>query len=66
VVEPGVSGWVCKPDDVPGIARLMAEADRAVRAPGVAAAARSTAERFGLDAMAAKLTELYASIDEKR
>jgi UDP-glucose:(heptosyl)LPS alpha-1,3-glucosyltransferase len=66
VVEPGVSGWVCKPDDMPGIARLMKEADHAARATGVAAAARSTAERFGIDAMAAKLTELYASIDEKR
>jgi UDP-glucose:(heptosyl)LPS alpha-1,3-glucosyltransferase len=66
VVEPGVSGWICEPDDAPGIARLMSEAERALRAPGFVAAARSNAERFGIDAMAAKLTELYASLDEER
>jgi UDP-glucose:(heptosyl)LPS alpha-1,3-glucosyltransferase len=62
VVERGVTGWVCEPDDVAGIARLMSEADRVSRAPGTVAATRASAERFGIDAMAAKLTELYATL----
>ena len=62
VIERGVNGWVCEPDDVAGIARLMSEADRVSRAPGTAAAARASAERFGIDAMAAKLAELYAKL----
>ena len=33
IVEPGVNGWTCRPDDVPGIARLMQEAERAAGAP---------------------------------
>jgi hypothetical protein len=32
----------------------------------MACAARSTAERFGIEAMAGKLAELYASLDERR
>lgn len=65
VVEPGRNGWVCEPDDPAGLARLMLQADRALGEPGqaaLAAAARSTAERFGIDEMAAKLTELYARL----
>ena len=62
VVEHGKGGWICDPDDVPGIARLMLEADRALRSPDAIAAARATAERFGIDAMAAKLAELYGSL----
>jgi len=62
VVEHGKGGWICDPDDVPGIARLMHEADRALRSPDAIAAARATAERFGIDAMAAKLAELYGSL----
>src|SRR3954469_19935121 len=62
VVERGVTGWVCEPDDAAGIARLMGEADRVSRAPGMVAAARASAERFGIDATAARLTELYATL----
>ncbi len=62
VVQHGASGWICDPDDVPGIARLMHEADRALRAPDSVTAARAAAERFGIDAMAAKLAELYKSL----
>src|SRR5258705_3354237 len=40
VVQHGSSGWVCAPDDVAGPARLMHEADRAVRARCGAEAAR--------------------------
>jgi UDP-glucose:(heptosyl)LPS alpha-1,3-glucosyltransferase len=62
VIEPGVNGWVCEPDDVPGIARLMQEADRAVSAGAMGKAARATAERFGIDAMARRLVDLYSSL----
>ena len=62
VLERGASGWVCEPDDVAGLAALMAEADRALRGAGLGAAARATAERFGIDAMAARLTELYEKL----
>ena len=63
VVEQGKGGWVCAPDDPAGLARLMHEAAGAVRAGGGAAAARATAERFGMDAMASKLTELYGTLN---
>ena len=62
VVEAGVNGWVCEPDDVPGIARLMHDADRAIRAGKLSQAARATAERYGMDEMAGKLNKLYASL----
>jgi UDP-glucose:(heptosyl)LPS alpha-1,3-glucosyltransferase len=62
VVQHGKGGWICDPDDAPGIAGLMHEADRALRSPDSAAAARATAERFGIDAMASKLAELFRSL----
>jgi UDP-glucose:(heptosyl)LPS alpha-1,3-glucosyltransferase len=62
IIEPGVNGWVCEPDDVPGIARLMHEADRAMRTGGLPQAARATAERYGMDEMAGKLSALYADL----
>jgi len=62
VIEPGVNGWVCRPGDPQGLAELMRQADEAVRAERMAQAARATAERFSLDAMARNLAELYASL----
>ena len=63
VIEPGMNGWVCQPDDVPGIARLMKEADGAIRAGRpLGSAARATAERFGFDAMARQLVSLYGTL----
>jgi UDP-glucose:(heptosyl)LPS alpha-1,3-glucosyltransferase len=66
IIEAGANGWVCEPDGAPGIARLMQAADGAIRDERMARAARSTAERFGIEAMAGKLAELYASLDERR
>ena len=66
IVEPGVNGWVCEPDDAPGLARLMHAADQAVRAPRAGEAARETAERFGIDGMAGRLAELYGSLAGRR
>ncbi len=62
IIEPGSNGWVCEPDDVPAIARLMHDADRAVRGARIGEAARRTAERFALDGMAVRLSELYRSL----
>jgi UDP-glucose:(heptosyl)LPS alpha-1,3-glucosyltransferase len=62
IVEQGVNGWVCEPDDAPGIARLMHEADVAMRSGTLPQAARRTAERYGMDEMAGKLNALYASL----
>jgi len=62
IVEPGVSGWVCEPDDAPALARVMHTADQAVRTPRAGEAARKTAERFGIDGMAGRLAELYGSL----
>jgi UDP-glucose:(heptosyl)LPS alpha-1,3-glucosyltransferase len=62
VIEPGVNGWVCRPDDPKGLSALLHEADRALRRGGLDTAARASAERFGLEAMAQKLSELYTSL----
>jgi UDP-glucose:(heptosyl)LPS alpha-1,3-glucosyltransferase len=61
VIEPGVNGWICQPDDARGIARLMQEA----LAKNVGQAARATAERYGIDAMARQLVDLYGSLDRR-
>lgn len=62
IVQPGVNGWVCEADDVPGLARLMHDADRAMRDPSLGAAARATAERFGIERMAGELIALYREL----
>jgi UDP-glucose:(heptosyl)LPS alpha-1,3-glucosyltransferase len=62
VIEQGVNGWICGPDDVAGIARLLDQAERAVHAGRPGEAARATAERFGIDAMAKQLVDLYKTL----
>ncbi len=62
IIEPGANGWICEPDDAAGIARLMRAADDALRRGDLTAAARATAERFGIDEMARKLAGLYAGL----
>jgi UDP-glucose:(heptosyl)LPS alpha-1,3-glucosyltransferase len=62
IIESGSNGWICAPDDRAGLARLLGTADEAVRTERMAEAARKSAEPLGIDAMAAKLTELYASL----
>ena len=59
IIEPGVNGWLCQADDAAGLARLLRGADEAIRDPALAAAARSSVERFSLDAMAGRLSALY-------
>jgi UDP-glucose:(heptosyl)LPS alpha-1,3-glucosyltransferase len=62
VIEPGVNGWICKPDDAPGLARLLRAADEAIRSGTTGENARAAAERFGMDGMAARLQEVYGAL----
>jgi UDP-glucose:(heptosyl)LPS alpha-1,3-glucosyltransferase len=62
IIERGVNGWVCEPDDADGIASLMKDADEAIRLGSMTEGARATAERFGLDEMAGRLAQLYAQL----
>ena len=66
LLRPGENGWICEPDDRSGLAALMRAAARAVRdergANAAGAAARGTAEGYGIDQMARKLTDLYAAL----
>ena len=66
IVRHGENGWICEPGDVAGLVQLMhaaagVAADE-VRDAAVRAAARSTAENYGIDDMARKLTHLYATL----
>lgn len=61
IVQPGASGWICEPEDVPGLATLMRETAR-VATEDRLAAARATAEGYGIDAMADRLARLYAAL----
>jgi UDP-glucose:(heptosyl)LPS alpha-1,3-glucosyltransferase len=62
ILEHEMNGWICRPDDASGIARLMREADRRLRDQTFEQAARAIAERFGVDAMASRLAALYAGL----
>ncbi len=62
MLRHGEGGWICEPGDIPGLARLMREAALAAGSAAAGAAARATAEGYGIDDMARKLTELYASL----
>ena len=59
LINPGTNGWVCKPDSVAPLARLMAGmAGAGVR--DMEGVARLTAEGFGVDKMADQMINLYA------
>ena len=62
IIRAGDNGWICEPGDIAGLAALMREAASLLRGAGAASAARSTAEHYGIDAMARKLSDLYASL----
>jgi UDP-glucose:(heptosyl)LPS alpha-1,3-glucosyltransferase len=64
ILRPGENGWICDPADVGGLAAAMREAVRTIRSSGDAtrAAARNTAEDYGIDEMARKLTGLYGTL----
>ncbi|MEK6245824.1 MAG: glycosyltransferase family 4 protein [Pseudomonadota bacterium] len=66
IMRHGENGWICEPDDVAGLTQLMHAAARVAADEGTggaaSAAARSTAESYGIDDMARKLTQLYATV----
>ena len=62
LVRAGQNGWTCDPADVPGLARLLREAARASGDNRLQGAARAAADPYGIDPMAARLTELYAAL----
>lgn len=61
IVEHGRNGWVCDADSPESLASLMIEAASAPRAQ-LGAAARSTAEGFGVDRMAGRMIDLYEGL----
>jgi UDP-glucose:(heptosyl)LPS alpha-1,3-glucosyltransferase len=64
IIERGQNGWVCGADDPAGLSRLLVLAAQAIRGEDAGRAARATAERFGIDAMAAQLADLYRSLQK--
>jgi len=66
-VESGVEGYICRDAlDVVELARCLKLAAAPGQAAKMGAAARRRVEPYGLDAMALKLTELYARLIEAR
>ena len=61
-VRHGDNGWICEPEDLAGLVRLMHAAARAATDDAARAAARSTAEGYGIDDMARKLIDLYGTL----
>jgi UDP-glucose:(heptosyl)LPS alpha-1,3-glucosyltransferase len=66
IVRHGENGWISEPDDGAGLVQLMHRAARIaadeIRDAAARAAARSAAESYGIDDMARKLTQLYATL----
>ena len=66
-IESGVEGYICRDAlDVVELARCLNLAAAAGQAVKMGAAARRRVEPYGLDAMALKLTELYARVIESK
>ncbi len=65
VVRHGENGWICEPGDIAALEGLMREAARRIDVR-MSEAARTTAERYGIDQMAKNLSELYASLVRAR
>jgi UDP-glucose:(heptosyl)LPS alpha-1,3-glucosyltransferase len=62
ILSDGQDGWLCDPADPRGLARLLGEADRAMRDARVREAARACAERYGIGETAKKLAEIYLGL----
>jgi UDP-glucose:(heptosyl)LPS alpha-1,3-glucosyltransferase len=69
IMRHGDNGWICEPEDIGGLANLMHVAARVAaddnKREAARAAARSTAESYGIDEMARKLTDLYGMLRAK-
>ena len=62
LVRQGENGWVCEPGDPGALAALLREAAEGARGRQMRAGARATAEGCGIDEMAKKLLDLYATL----
>ncbi len=62
ILSPARDGWLCDPDDPRGLARLLGEADQAMRDARLREAARACAERYGMGQTAKQLAEIYLSL----
>lgn len=62
LVREGENGWLCEPADAAGLAARMRLAAEGARRGEMTAAARASAEPFGIDAMAQQLAALYARL----
>lgn len=66
IVREGVNGWLCQPEEPEQLAALMRAAAAKLRdedtARALRAAARATAEAYGIEDMARKLTALYRTL----
>jgi UDP-glucose:(heptosyl)LPS alpha-1,3-glucosyltransferase len=62
LARPGENGWLCEVQDPAGLAAVFGVAAASAREEKMRAAARASAEGFGIDDMARKLTGLYAAL----
>jgi UDP-glucose:(heptosyl)LPS alpha-1,3-glucosyltransferase len=62
LVRAGENGWICEPQDATGLSAMLAAAATGAQDEKMLAAARVSAEGFGIDEMARKLTGLYAAL----
>lgn len=62
LVKPGVSGYVCDALDLAALSARIDDLARSGMAAGMRPAARAAVAHLGLDAMAVRLLELYASL----
>ena len=62
ILRDGQDGWLCDPVDTLGLARLLDEADRAMRDPRTREAARACAQRYGIGETAKKLAGIYLGL----
>jgi glycosyltransferase involved in cell wall biosynthesis len=62
IVRHGDNGWICEPEDPAGLVQLMHAGARAATDDARRAAARNSAEGYGIDDMARKLIDLYGTL----
>jgi UDP-glucose:(heptosyl)LPS alpha-1,3-glucosyltransferase len=66
IVQAGINGWVCRPEDPEELAALMRAAAAKLRdentGRALRTAARASAENYGIDDMARRLTALYMAL----
>ena len=62
LVREGENGWLCEPTDAEGLAAPMRLAAERARLGEMTAAARASAQPFGIDAMVQQMARLYAAL----